>query len=593
MDVPRVPLHRSLIFRLLAASLTIATVAVVATAWLATQAASQTIQKQIGQSLSDDKNVYDELLAHAATHQDWSGVSPLLTTLAAKIQRRITLTTDTLRVIADSAPGPSLADARPSATVDALAVDAALTGRTNRIDYRIVGPYRLTAAEQRSIREQLTTALDCLHDGGAEGRIVSGHFGRPKVAVTELGKLDSLCELVPSTAKSEQRPLAQLRRLVAACAGEKDPEQVSIAADLTIRIVDPQTFQSDPAREAEATACLDGSLRTQLDPYVAPPALLFVTDPADPTSGQVFPLSRRNLIRTGTVTAVVLALAVVVTVLVGRRLTRPLRALTEAARRPDGHPRVKVTGRDEIGYLAAALDELAERREQSEQQRRAMVSDVAHELRNPLTNIKTWLEAVHDGLATVDGPVLTLLQEQTAQLQHIVDDLRDLAAADAGTFRMHPEATFVNDVAAQVVDAHRPNAATARVGLATEFDDDPELLVDPVRVRQLIGNLLSNAIRHTPPGGTVTVRTSTGDDRFVLAVADTGVGIDPGDLPKIFERFWRTDQSRTRHTGGSGLGLSIARQIADAHGGEITVSSEVGVGTTVTVSLPASHAPTG
>jgi two-component system sensor histidine kinase BaeS len=248
---------------------------------------------------------------------------------------------------------------------------------------------------------------------------------------------------------------------------------------------------------------------------------------------------------------------------------------------------VAVGGRDEIGYLALALNDLAERRERSEQLRRAMVNDVAHELRNPLTTIRTWLQAVRDGLTVVDEPLLTVLQDETAQLEHIVDDLRDLAAADAGTLRMHPEPLYVSDTVDQAVDAHRPNAAAARVRLSSEHDGDPEVIADPVRLRQLIGNLLANAIRHTPPGGTVTVRTTMAAGPLTIVVTDTGTGIAPADLPKVFDRFWRADESRSRGTGGSGLGLPIARQIVEGHGGTIAVESALNVGTTFTVTLPA------
>ncbi|WP_199512750.1 sensor histidine kinase [Nucisporomicrobium flavum] len=586
MDAPRVPLHRSLTFRLLAASLTIAVAAVLATAWLASQATSQTIRQQIGRSLSDDKSVYDELLGYAATHRDWSGVRPLVASRAAQLNRRITLLTESRQVIADSGTGPSLVTARPSATVDPLSVDLRLTGRTDRIDPRVVGPFRLTAADQGALREELGRSLRCLTDYGSDGQIVTGPYGRPKVVVTQLGKPPNGCELVPRATRTEQRPLAALRTLIAACAGEKDLEQVWLAPDLTISVVDPSTSLAVPDRTARAAACVDKARRTQLEPWVAPPALLFVTDPADPSAQPAFPLSRDNLLRTGTATAVVLMLAVLLTVVVGRRLTRPLRALTEAARHPTGHPRVPVGGRDEIGYLAAALNELAERRENSERLRQAMVSDVAHELRNPLTNIRTWLEAVGDGLATVDGPLLALLHDETAQLQHIVDDLRDLAAADAGTLRMHPDSFYLNDAVSQVVDAHLPNATAAGVRLSVDHDGDPEVVADPVRLRQLVGNLLANAIRHSHRGGTVTVRTGTGGGRVTIAVADTGTGIAPEDLPRLFDRFWRADESRSRTTGGSGLGLSIARQIAAAHDGSITVASELGVGSTFTVTLP-------
>ncbi|GAA2575450.1 HAMP domain-containing sensor histidine kinase [Winogradskya consettensis] len=582
MYAPRVPMHRSLTVRLLVASLAIAAVAVLATSWIASQLTSRTIEQQLGQSLSDDKSVYDELLGYAATHPDWSGVQPVITARATALKRRITLMTQDRRVIADSMAGPSPASARPSATIDPLAVDLALSGRTDRIDPRLVGPFRLTPAEQRQIRADLARSLDCLRRFGGDGQVVTGPYGRAKVVVTRLGKQEYPCELVPAATRTEQRPLTALRELVAACAGETDLDRVWLTPDLVLDIVDPVTEQPSADRTARASGCLDQARRTQLEPYAAPAALLFVTDPADPTAQPVFPLSQDNLLRTGTATAGVLLFVGLLTVTVGRRLTRPLRALTEAAHRPDDHPRVPVARRDEIGHLAAALNELAERRERSEHLRQAMVSDVAHELRNPLTNIRTWLEAVRDGLATVDEPLLTLLHDETAQLQHIVDDLRDLAAADAGTLRIHPEPTFVNDALEQVVEAHR---GAAPVPLVLESEGDPEAIVDPVRLRQLVGNLVSNAVRHTPAGGSVSVRSRVTDGRLIIEVADTGTGIAPDDLPKVFDRFWRADESRSRSTGGSGLGLPIARQIAEAHGGTITVESVPGVGTTFTVSL--------
>jgi two-component system, OmpR family, sensor histidine kinase BaeS len=169
------------------------------------------------------------------------------------------------------------------------------------------------------------------------------------------------------------------------------------------------------------------------------------------------------------------------------------------------------------------------------------------------------------------------------QLQHIIDDLSDLAAADAGTLRVHPAPVVVRDLLAQVAEAHRAAADNAGVRLSTATDGEPELTADPVRLRQLLGNLVTNAIRYTPAGGTVTVhaRGST------ISVHDTGIGIDPGNLPRIFDRFWRADTSRSRATGGSGLGLPIARKLAEAHGGTLTVESTPGAGTTFTVTLPA------
>jgi two-component system sensor histidine kinase BaeS len=215
-----------------------------------------------------------------------------------------------------------------------------------------------------------------------------------------------------------------------------------------------------------------------------------------------------------------------------------------------------------------------------------MVSDVAHELRTPLTNIRSWLEAAQDGLAPADPQLLTLLLEEAVLLQHIIDDLRDLAAADAGNLRVHPEPAQLADLLAQVADAHRSAAETAGVRLRTEVHGDPEAVVDPVRLRQMVGNLVANAVRHTPAGGAVTVSAGYDHNGLVIAVRDTGVGIAEADLPRIFDRFWRADTSRTRATGGSGLGLSIARKLAEAHGGDITVASRPGAGTVFTVRLP-------
>jgi two-component system sensor histidine kinase BaeS len=276
-----------------------------------------------------------------------------------------------------------------------------------------------------------------------------------------------------------------------------------------------------------------------------------------------------------------------VTVVVGLRLVRPLRVLISAAQRPaEESIRVRVTANDEIGYLAAAFNDLSERREQLERQRKSMVSDVAHELRTPLTNIRSWLEAAQDGITPANEDLIELLLDEAGLLQRIIDDLRDLAAADAGKLALHPEPLRAADVLDHAAAAHGGAADQAGVRIGIDAAGDPDLYADPLRLRQVIGNLVSNAIRHTPPGGSVTLRTRTDGPHVVLEVADTGSGIDPADLPHVFERFWRAEKSRNRQTGGSGLGLAIARNVTEAHGGSISVASTPGLGTTFTVRLP-------
>jgi two-component system sensor histidine kinase BaeS len=271
---------------------------------------------------------------------------------------------------------------------------------------------------------------------------------------------------------------------------------------------------------------------------------------------------------------------------------RPLRALTAAARYPAGqHPRVTVRSKDEIGVLAEAFNDLSARRERAEEQRQEMVRDVAHELRTPLTNIRAWLEASEDGLAGPgsDPALASALLREALQLQHMIDDLQDLAAADAGEMRLNREPVRVKDLLDQVATAHEGAAESAGLTLRSRTIGDPVLVADAVRLRQALGNLVANAVRYTASGGSVTVRAEQDGDDVVFEVADTGSGIAEADLPHVFERFWRADKSRTRDTGGSGLGLAIVRQIAELHGGGAAVESALGRGTSFTLRIPRRH----
>ncbi|MFI6759303.1 sensor histidine kinase [Micromonospora sp. NPDC050417] len=572
--------------RLLVTSVLVAVCAILATAWLAVQSTTHAIQQEQGRSLADDKSVYDTLLGYAATHHDWSGVSAIATERAGELDRRITLMTQDRQLIADSAPaGPSLQTARPSATVDPLQVDLGLTGGTERIDARAVGPFQLSPQERDATRRWAGEQLDCIRDQTPlDGEIVVSPTGRASVRVIGWDSRNVADTCLPTElarpTPSEANWIKELSTATKACLHDPDAS-LKIKLDLTAVSVGDADF------DKRIDSCLLKSRQNQLKAYVAPPALLFVTDKSQETTEVAFNLSRANKIRIAAVTAAVLAAAVLITILVGRRLVRPLRVLTDAARQPlDEQTRVPVTTRDEIGHLATALNELATRREQTEALRKSMVNDVAHELRTPVSTIRSWLEAAQDGLAQLDPQLLNLLLEETLLLQHIIDDLRDLAAADAGDLRIHHETCYVADLLEQVVEAHRGAAELAGVRLNSDTAADPEVAVDPARLRQLVGNLVANAVRHTSAGGSVTVRCTVLGDELTIAVIDTGTGIAPADVPRVFDRFWRADDSRTRSTGGSGLGLSIARKLAEAHGGTITVESVLGQGSVFTVRLP-------
>ncbi|MFE9245795.1 sensor histidine kinase [Nocardiopsis sp. NPDC006938] len=345
----------------------------------------------------------------------------------------------------------------------------------------------------------------------------------------------------------------------------------------------------------EAAACLDAARRAQLDPYVAPAALLFIDDPGEsPEAG--LSLSREGALRLGGVVLLVLLLTVVVSTTLATRLIRPVHALTDAVNRmrDGGGPAARVEVRDsgEIGRLAEAFNEMSEHLERAEDQRKAMVSDVSHELRTPLSNLRGWLEAVQDGVVDPDPDRVRMLLGETLLLQALIDDLQDLALADAGRLRLAPEPVEVGPLVAQVVAGHGLHAEDAGVRLVDEARE-VTLVADRTRLLQVLGNLVGNALRHTPEGGTVTVRADRAEEHAVIRVADTGVGISEEELPHVFDRFWRADRSRNRRTGGSGLGLAIVRGMVELHGGTVTASSTVGEGTTFTLRLPLAGPPEG
>lgn len=233
--------------------------------------------------------------------------------------------------------------------------------------------------------------------------------------------------------------------------------------------------------------------------------------------------------------------------------------------------------------------------EENERQRQAMVSDIAHELRNPLTNVRGYLEGAQDGLVPLDEALIASLLEESTLLGRLVDDLQDLALADAGRLHLHPEPLDAADLVEQVTAAHRAAAAVAGITITADVAGPVPIEADPGRLCQALGNLVGNALRHTPAGGSVTLTASADDGpsrpSATITVADTGTGIAAKHLPHIFQRFYRADASRSRETGGRGLGLAITKHLIEAHRGTIEAESVEGAGSTFTIRLPLAAGP--
>ena len=296
---------------------------------------------------------------------------------------------------------------------------------------------------------------------------------------------------------------------------------------------------------------------------------------------------RQSLLLAG---ALAVSLALLLGLLISWRLTAPLRQLTHAAgaiAAGDLSQRVPARGGDELGEVGQAFNRMAASLEAGETLRRNMMADVAHELRTPLTVIQGNLQAILDGVYPLDEAQVASLFDETRLLTRLVDDLRELALAEAGQLRLDHETVDLALLAQGVVGNFSPGAEAAGVKLECAISGEGlEVTGDADRLGQVLRNLISNALRHTPAGGRVTVSVSRSGDRVHLEVADTGTGISPEDLPHVFDRFYRGDKSRSRRGGGAGLGLAIARQLVIAHGGEIAAESVLGAGTTFRVTLP-------
>jgi len=292
--------------------------------------------------------------------------------------------------------------------------------------------------------------------------------------------------------------------------------------------------------------------------------------------------------------AVALVLAFVTALILSDRFLRPVHAMTRASEKlaaGDLSQRVPVQGQDEFAALAATFNVMTESLQHSEERRRSMTADIAHELRTPLSVQRAQIEAMQDGIYPINNENLQTVLEQNELLVRLVEDLRTLALADDNELALDLTSISVPDLIDRIVERFRAVAENRKVRLEAELvtaagAECPSLWADPIRLEQVLNNLMSNALRYTPEGGYVSLRVSCDEKEVLISVRDTGPGIQPDMLPHVFERFYRADSSRNREEGGSGLGLAIARQLARAHDGSLDAGNHPDGGAIFTLRLP-------
>lgn len=536
--------------RVLGLLMLVAMAATAATAWLTLRQANRQVRETVTAGQEEVSRISEGLRAYGFAHGTWEGVSPTVGELARNTGQRIRVATETDMLLADSdalagreprpvsGRPPTLVDARP----DLRLPDDLVPLTARKWTLAAIVQYRAGAAYAA-----------CLTRAGAEVTAERGELGVPTIAAD---------------------------RRVPGCV-EPKPEGGPVTPE------DHRAVEKCVS-EQPLTACLQRAFHERTA-SVAPPRLevrLGVRDESPPTLAAA---------PTVAVAAGVALAAVLGALLLSRAVLRPVRAMTLAARdlgEGDLSRRVPVSGRDEIAQLGGAFNRMADSLQAAEERQRRLTGDIAHELRTPLANLRGYLEALRDGVVQPTPDLLDSLHEEALLQQRIVDDLQVLALAEAGALTYHFAEVELRELLETSRTAHHAQAEAAGVTLVVDAPEPVRVVADADRLRQVVGNLVGNALRATARGGTVTLTLRPRGDRAVVEVRDTGKGIPEEHLPHLFDRFWRADPSRGRATGGSGLGLSITRQIVTDHGGTIEATSRVGVGTTFTTTLPtARHEP--
>ncbi|MFI6759937.1 sensor histidine kinase [Micromonospora sp. NPDC050417] len=585
-------------FRVLGLVMFVALSATCATAWLTLRQAREQLTASASASQEQVDMISSELKAYGSRQGTWEGVAGLVRRLHQDTGQRIHLESD-LGVLVDTDTetnpdrafrplGPLTAVVNPRPTLSLAGTETDPAG----ITVKAIENYRSGVLLAACLTRR---GLDVVSTGGALG--VPSFEPGPDIESADWDSVDACRVGTAEAGRNLSTDVDRTTRCVKSD-GADNPDGAPALPVLPGRgpVSQPGLGFADPrlrngvsptttaASVPDATiACLTQVFNLQINDVAPQPVRLYLGAQSDPGAA----------LTTGPVlagVAGVAGIAVLCTALLSHRVIRPIGRLTDAAQRlgrGDLSGRVPVKGRDELAKLGRSFNQMADSLQRGEERQRRLVADVAHELRSPLANLRGYLEALKDGVIKPDPELFASLHEEAVLQQRIVDDLQELALAEAGTLAYHRVPVDLAELLETCQTAHRALAESARVRLRVVAE--PVVVhADPDRLRQVVGNLITNALRATAAGGNLTLYASRAGADALVRVSDDGSGIAPDALPHVFDRFWRADSARGRGTGGSGLGLAITRQIVTDHGGTITVASELGVGTTFSIVLPAS-----
>jgi len=541
----------------------------------------------------------------AASHDNWDEFGPVSVQLGEEKFRRIAIVSggETLIDTRPDLPLPTSArypiDIWKSSTQWAFQQFDGETAANERamlgmLPANVAGAFDLSAVTRSALLAQATETAECL-GLPVEEAVRIWPNGRPFIHPMALEGSKCSTGTLAEPAETEQRALDELTTGMNTClirAGIPpidtlvfDPAPTS-DHQISFAVLDTAETLRAVAPGSEAR-CFVAAAHAQSDDFVAPPVDLYLTDHRGDYRG-LFDLSPGSNARIVAVVLAILTLVLATAWYITSPVLRQVTTLSRATRKlADGDLTTKVPVHDdEFAELATTFNTMARDLQISRDQQSQMVNDTAHELRTPLTNLRGWIEGAQDGVVTLDRDLLTLLHSETMRLQHIASDLQTLTLADAGRLALNSEEMDLSALIEQTVRATAVTARKSGITLAAYASPDLKVFADLLRLRQVLDNLIANAINHSN-GTMVTVGAKLTGDFVEITVADNGQGVSGDALLHLFDRFWRGDPSRSRHAGGSGLGLSIAQRLVTLHHGTIEAKNLPRHGLIVTVRMPA------